>query len=235
MNRDVDLYLEQIASHDFFKRFTQEQLNQILTNAIFHQYEKGQVLFFHGDPARDCFYLLKGAIRLEKMDSTGEYVYSDYVTEGTFFPYQILLSDKEYPYSGYSLTSVDLMLIPKVILESLVVDNMAQLLYMYQKISESLAFQEKRLQMTIHSSAYNRVVSSIALWMVDMGKKIKVDDGTLTVVSYPLTINELAIASGTTRETAGKVVRDLTDEKRLEFSRKNIIYYDEDYFLKLLE
>lgn len=235
MNRDVDLYLEQIAEHEFFKRFTQEQLNQLLTHSLFHQHEKGQVLFFDGDPARDCFYLLKGAIRLEKMDSSGEYVYSDYITEGTFFPYQIVLNNERYPYSGYSLTAVDLMLIPKVLFESLIVDNRAQFLYMYQKMSEALVYQEKRLQMTIHSSAYNRVISSIALWMIDMGKKVNIEDKSAVVITYPLTINELAIAAGTTRETAGKVVRDLTDENRLEFSRKNIIFYDEDYFLDLLE
>lgn len=235
MNRDFDLYLEQIADHDFFKRFTQEQINQLLTHSIFHQYEKGQVLFFQGDPARDFFYLLKGAIRLEKMDRSGEYMYNDYVTEETFFPYQSLFNDRQYPYSGYSLTAVDLMLIPRALLESLVVDNMPQLLYMYQKMSDALLFQEKRLQMTIHSSAYNRVISSIALWMIDMGKRVKIGDQIVVVVSYPMTINELASSAGTTRETAGKVVRDLTDDKRLEFSRKNIIYYDEDYFLDLLE
>lgn len=234
MNRDVDLYLEEIADHDFFKRFSQDQLNRLLTHSIFHQYEKGQVLFFEGDPARDCFYLLKGAIRVEKTDRSGEYVYQDYISDKSFLPYQIVLSEERYPYSGHTLTSVDLMLIPKVLLESLIVENMAQTLYIYQQMAKNLKYQEKRLQMTVNSSAYNRVVSVIALWMYDMGRPMKINGGTFTVVPYPLTINELSVSAGTTRETAGKVVRDLTDEGKLEFTRKRIIYYDKEYFSDLL-
>ncbi|WP_018659508.1 Crp/Fnr family transcriptional regulator [Allofustis seminis] len=231
MNRDVDLYMEEIARYDFFKRFSQAQLNQIISQSIYHQYEKNQVLFFHGDPARDYFFLLKGAIRLEKSDASGEYLFQDYIKEGTFFPYSLMFNERTYPYTGYSLTPVDLMLIPKDLLEKNVVDNQAQLLYMYQEMAEVLEFQEKRLQFTTNSSAYNRVIVSLAIWVRDMSRPMIVEDRTLKVIPYPLTINELAITAGTTRETAGKVVRDLTEENLIDFSRKKIVIYDEDYFM----
>lgn len=231
MNRDIDMYMERIGQYEFFKRFSKNQLNQIIMNSIFHQFEKNQVLFFHGDPARDCFFLLKGAIRLEKTDASGEYLYQDYVKEETFFPYSMMFTDRSYPFSGYSLTPVDLMLIPKNMLEANIVDNTAQLLYMYKEMGDVLEFQEKRLQLTTNSSAYDRVIVSLALWVQDMSKPMIIDGKKRKVIPYPLTINELALTAGTTRETAGKVVRDLADEGLLDFSRKQVIVYDEDYFL----
>lgn len=231
MNRDVDMYMDQIAQYDFFKRFTQAQLNQIISKSIYHQYEKNQVLFFHGDPARDCFFLLKGAIRLEKSDASGDYMFQDYIKEGTFFPYSLMFNERTFPYTGYSLTAVDLMIIPKQLLEEAIVDNQAQLIHMYQEMGEVLEFQEKRLQLTTNSSAYNRVIVSLAIWIRDMSRPMMVEGEFLKVIPYPLTINELAVSAGTTRETAGKVVRDLTDDGLIDFSRKQIIVYDEDYFL----
>ncbi|MGX7426251.1 Crp/Fnr family transcriptional regulator [Aerococcus sanguinicola] len=97
-------------------------------------------------------------------------------------------------------------------------------------IAEVLVFTERRIQMTTISSAKQRVIQTLAIWMYDLGHRM----GERIVINYPLTIGELATVSGTTRETAGRVVKALTEEGLIEFTRQEIIYLDLDYFNELL-
>lgn len=116
----------------------------------------------------------------------------------------------------------------------MVVDNKHQMLYMYQKMSEILKFQELRLQLTVTSSAYERVQLALAIWIYDLGKEVIVNEQKNLVIPYALTINELGESAGTTRETASRVVKDLDNEGKIKFTRKEILIYDIDFFTNFL-
>ncbi|WP_241152381.1 Crp/Fnr family transcriptional regulator [Vaginisenegalia massiliensis] len=228
MNRDLEDYMEELPNEEFFSRFTTEEMTKIKEESVIHQYRKGQILFFQADPKRYSFFLLKGLIRLEKADSNDEYLYFDYIKGHSFFPYGGVFGQHDYTHSAIAMTDIDLLLIPNKLIESLVAQNTNQLRYMYGKISEILVFHETRLQLTAISSAVDRVIQSLSLWMIDMGTVV----GETTVIPYPLTINELAVVAGTTRETAGKVVRDLTSQGLIDFNRRRITIFDRSYFEK---
>lgn len=226
VNRDVEFYFETLHTKPFFERFTADEMHQIRSQSVVHQYRKGQILFFQADPRIYSFYLLKGLIRLEKTDYSGEYTYLDYIKADTFFPYGGLFGDSTYTHSAYSGTDIDLLLIPNQLLKQILAHNNEQLMYMYTKIAENLKFQESRIQQTAISSATERVIQTLALWMHDM----VVASEDKIVIPYPLTINELASAAGTTRETAGKVVRDLASDGKIDFNRRNIQFLKKEAF-----
>ena len=55
------------------------------------------------------------------------------------------------------------------------------------------------------------------------------------IIPYTWTIIQLAEVAGTTRETAGKVIKRLTEEERINYGRKQIEILDADYFFELIE
>ena len=235
MNRDIEDYFNRLQDFDFFTRFTIEQMQEIISGSIIHQYPKGQVLFYHGDPRSYYYFLFRGLVSLGKTDPSGEYSYKDYIKENTFFPYRMFLNqEKAYPYTAITETEIDVLLIPKDLFESTVVDNKHQILYMYQKISEILKFQELRLQLTVTSSAYDRVQLALAIWIYDLGKEMFVEEKKVIVIPYSLTINELGSSAGTTRETASRVINDLDNEGKIKFTRKQVLIYDIDFFMDFL-
>ena len=122
-------------------------------------------------------------------------------------------------------------MIPTDILEDILINRNELLVEFYRNLSDDLFFQEKRIQLSTVSSATERVELMIALWMFDLGKR----HGDSVIIPYPLTIIQLSEVSGTTRETAGKVVKELTQDKRLEYGRKQIKILDTDYFNCLLD
>lgn len=145
-----------------------------------------------------------------------------------------LNEEERYPYTAISEDEIDVLLLPKDLFESMVVDNKHQLLYMYQKMSEILKFQELRLQLTVTSSAYERVQLALAIWIYDLGKEVIVNEQKNIVIPYSLTINELGETAGTTRETASRVIKDLDNEGKIKFTRKEILIYDSDFFTNFL-
>lgn len=226
MNRDIEEYYEDLMLHQFFKRLTPDELREVKDRSVVHQYRKGQIIYFQDDPKQYSFFVLKGFIRLERTDVEDTYIYIDYVQEREFFSYSSVLTFDRYTHSAYTVTDTDLMLIPMDVIINILKNNSKQLFFMYGKLSQIQVYQEARIQQTAISSAVDRVIQSLSLWMFDMGRVI---GGEMTI-PYPLTIYELSLVAGTTRETAGRVVKDLTKEGRVKFTRKQVIFYDEDYF-----
>lgn len=231
VNRDLELYVSNIQEEEFFRRFSSEEILKIASASIFHQYQKGQVIFFQEDPNQYAYYLFKGLIKLEKMDESGEYAYVDYISDHTFFPYGEVLRDKPYTYTGYAQTDIDLMLIPQKVISDLVRENSEQLIYMYQQTTKIIRFLERRIQMTTIPNATQKVIHTLAIWMEDLS----VERSDKRVIHYPMTISDLGIVAGTTRETASRVVKVLTKEKRISMTRKSVEYLDVAYFQKFLD
>lgn len=165
---------------------------------------------------------------MKKSDESGRYHYIDYVKQSSYFPYGDLFGEKNISYTGYSVTEIDLMLIPVDLLEEITLENPNQILYLYRNLANILEYTEKRIQMTTISSAKDRIIQMLGLWMLDMGT-VKTDH---VIIPYSLTISELAVVAGTTRETASRVVNLLSEEGVINFSRKEIVYYQPDYFMQ---
>ncbi|MGP6139271.1 MULTISPECIES: Crp/Fnr family transcriptional regulator [unclassified Jeotgalibaca] len=231
VNRDLELYLSNIQEEEFFRRFSNEEILTIASTSIFHQYQKGQIIFFQEDPNQYAYYLFKGLIKLEKMDDSGEYAYVDYVSDHTFFPYGGVLRGKYYNYTGYAQTDVDLMLIPQAVINDLVKQNAEQLIFMYQQATKIIRFLEKRIQMTTIPNATQKVIHTLAIWMEDLS----LERGNKRIINYPMTISDLGIVAGTTRETASRVVKMLTEEKKISMTRKSVEYLDVPFFQKIIE
>ena len=231
VNRDVELYVSNIQEEEFFRRFSSEEILKITSESLFHQYQKGQIIFFQEDPNRYAYYLFKGLIKLEKMDETGEFAYVDYISDHTFFPYGEVLRDKTYTYTGYAQTDIDLMLIPQHVISYLVRENSEQLIYMYQQTTKVIRFLERRIQMTTIPNATQKVIHTLAIWMEDLS----VERSGKRVIHYPMTISDLGVVAGTTRETASRVVKMLTKEKRISMTRKSVEFLDVAYFQKILD
>lgn len=227
----MNLSLSDLKRYEFFALLSEDEMARIAEAAIYHRIPKGQILFFREDPVIYFYFIFKGLLRLEQEDQSGDYRYIDYVAEESFCPYAEFLAHDRHIYTAIAQTDMEIIYLPKPLLEEIVTSNNDQLKYMYQNLCSTQFYLEKRVQMTAVPSASVRVLQTLALWMYDMAKF----DQDQVVIPHPLTITELALVAGTTRETASRVVKVLKDDGRITINRKNIIYHDWQYFEKLIE
>ncbi|MBM6613274.1 Crp/Fnr family transcriptional regulator [Desemzia sp. RIT804] len=215
-----------------FSTFTDEEFKKLQKMMRFRKYKKGQILFEEGDRKDKFFYLIEGLVKLERYDESAIYMYTDYVKEDRLFPYGEIFADDVYRYTAYALTDIELYSIPANIFEEVLSGNAKQLLYFYKRLTDILIDHEERIQYFVGTSASSRIVKALAYLMNELGESGSKEE---VIVSYPITVCEIATISGCSRETVGNKVKQLKEMGKLEHNHKILTFKDIDYFKEYSE
>ncbi|MCH3488640.1 Crp/Fnr family transcriptional regulator, partial [Enterococcus faecium] len=204
----IDFHFSKLRYQPDFEHFSDEEFQQIKEHTVLRSYKKGQILFDDGDPRQRLYILTKGLVRLERYDESATYYYYDYVNTNNLFPMSGMFGEETYTYTAQAMTDIETFYLPVSYYEKLARKNPEQLIYMIQKISKVVEIHELRIQIGLTSSAFDRVKQNLFILKEELGVPTK--DGHITI-PYPITLKELAVNSGTTRETAGQVIKQLRD------------------------
>ena len=209
------------------KHFTPEQFDVLAKQIVYRKIPRNQILFFEGD-ARDKLYLIwKGYAKIEQNDAMGNFIYIDFVKQGTMFPYGGIFTDETYHYTATAVTDMEVFYIPVGLYEQLLLQNMAQLKVVCQRLSAILRFHELKLRNMLTQNASERVVQALTVLLLDL---VKEGDK----LPFSLTTLELAKLSGTTRETTSKVLKKLEQERIISYNKKIIQYKKKEFFTQYM-
>ncbi|MCH5463107.1 Crp/Fnr family transcriptional regulator [Lactobacillus sp. LC28-10] len=217
MLQSDDTYRHYLRQLPEFCDFTEAEFSKLTHDLSVKTYPKGQILFDHGDLRQRFYYVIKGVVRLERHDETGNFTFINYVKAIKGFPYRGLYTDADYPYTATALTDITIASVPMTTFEAIVSLNPLVTRQVISQMSHLLDRMENRLQKLVTSSATNRVIQALSIFGSDMGEKTP--DGDV-LIPYPITLIELARLSGTTRETAGQVVTKLEVAGKLIYNKK---------------
>ncbi|MGX7014379.1 helix-turn-helix domain-containing protein, partial [Vagococcus silagei] len=80
--------------------------------------------------------------------------------------------------------------------------------------------------------AYDRITTTLAIICHDLGTKVYPQK----IVTIPclMTINDIARASGTTRETASSVIKNLVKDKKINYRQKQFTFLDTVFFTDII-
>ena len=137
--------------------------------------------------------------------------------------------DPLYHYSAIAVTDLSYIMVPMDLYESLSKKNSNQMLFLNQKLTRILKFQELRLRNAMISSASERVVQVLALLYWDLCQ-----EDQLTAIPFGIHIQEISRLAATTRETTSHVLKKLRQDKRISYSHKKLTFLDIDFFLENL-
>ena len=132
-----------------------------------------------------------------------------------------MFGEETYTYTAQAMTDIETFYLPVSYYEKLARKNPEQLIYMIQKISKVVEIHELRIQIGLTSSAFDRVKQNLFILKEELG--VPTEDGHITI-PYPITLKELAVNSGTTRETAGQVIKQLRDSGLLDYHKKHFTF-----------
>lgn len=219
-----------LLSHDLFKLLTAEELNVLIAHAYIRTYNKGQVLFDEGDKREKMYFLLSGGIRIERFDFEGRYNYFNYLKGPELFPLSGIFVNESYHYRAIALSEIELIYFPMALFEETLRKNPQSVLILLKKLSELLMEHEKRLKSSLTSSGNLRIKQTLEMLMTKLGEPLNSQEIALP---YPLTIKEIAYLSGTSRETAGKILKELKAKKKITYHYKKFVILDPSYFQKV--
>lgn len=218
-----------LKEHPSFRNLPVEYFDRLAKDTRYRKIPKGQVFFYAGDRRDYLFVLYKGYARIEQYDETDTYSYLDYIREGGSFPFGDMFQNPEYHYTAIAATDLEYFIVPMADYEKYSIRNPKQLLYVCQKLSKILKFQELRLRNAMISKASDRVVQVLALLYWDLCQREQQDS-----LPFEIHIQEISRLAATTRETASHVIKRLKQDKRIAYSHKKLTYLDIDFFLENL-
>lgn len=224
ISREDYLMIRQMAD---FSYFPIDSFDRLMASTHLRKVPKDHIIFFEGDKRDKLFLIKSGYVKIEEVDASGSFLYTDYVKHQTIFPYGGMFIDEKYHFSAIAMTDVEYFYFPTKLYETYLTHNNRQLKHLTEKLSCLLRIHEIRLRNMVTSSASERVVQALAILLFDICE----DD----VLPFAITSVDIAKMSGTTRETVSHVLKDLKKAGVLDFKHKILTYLKKDFFLKYME
>lgn len=191
-------------------------------------YKKGQTIFHEGSYPRGLYCVNEGKIKVTQLGIDGKEQIVHLAKDADVMGYRAILSGDKYSCSAVALEDSLLCFIPKDIFFSLVEKNSKLAFQVIHLFSKELKEAENKITNTAQRPVKERIAQCLLLLKERYG--FKQDDCTINIV---ITREEIANISGTTRETATRVLFGLKEDQIIELSGKKIKILNHKTLLKI--
>ncbi len=226
-----DIKLDFLKEVHLFEDFNQEELKEAVQYMTIKEYEKGDYLFFEEDAEPGIFILIEGLVKLVKETQDGRTVIVRLVFPADIFGW--IEWGKKTPKNTYTAISV---------LNS-------KVLYISNKdfINLAIKYPALAIKMTcdatanllntyeiLKSIASGRVEERIAKILLELADRIGKRMNSSIIIATPLTRQDIAEMTGTTVETAIRVMSKWKKQGIINTERGYIEILDRQQLEKLL-
>jgi CRP-like cAMP-binding protein len=199
-----------------------EEQELLLAKSSEHVYKKGEILFREGALPSGIFYIRQGKVKKYKVDEEGKEYIIYVANTGEVIGYHAILSEDRFPDSAAVLEESTIVFIPKedflqVLLQSVILNRR-----LLKTLSHEFAVLANSLTLFSQKSVRER----LALQLIVMREKYKVNFQPGTPVEINLSRTDLASLVGTARENVVRLLTEFREAGLLETKGRKIIVHD---------
>lgn len=199
------LRLQVLARSRFFVGLSQDEISEIDKRMQVRGYAQDEPIYHAGASATHLYVLASGRAKLVRPTLDGQDVLVDVVTPGGLFGTLGSLGEPNYPDTAQSLTvSCALRISASEFREVLRAHPTVAL-----RVLDDLAARLEHAHQTVRRLSGGQVHQRIAATLLALADKVGVSKDGATLLQLPLTRSDLAAMSGTTTESASRVLSKL--------------------------
>ena len=212
----VDVRLSVLQKVPFFSGLTADEIRIVNKQFREYGYQSGEPIYFSGETAADLYVVAAGQVKLLRHSLGGQDVLLDILKPGDYFGSLSTLADDIYPDTAEAHTAVCVLRISS--------ETFRTLLQQHPSVSLAvLDITAKRLQESqeiVHRLSTDSVEQRIAAVLLKLAHKLGEisDEGIL--IQMPLSREDLAQMTGTTTETASRIISQLQKEGLVHTGRR---------------
>jgi CRP-like cAMP-binding protein len=212
----VNLRLQILGQVPFFAGLPQEELEKL--NRLFREvgYGPNETICFAGDPAERLFVVADGRVKLMRHSLTGKNVLLDMLTTGEFFGSLSTLGDAVYPDTAEAQTQTCVLSISADDFRQILEQNPPVVL----KVLDITAVRLRAAQERVQQLSALPVEGRIANLLLVLGKKFGQPGAEGLLIQVPLAREDIAAMTGTTPETASRVMSQLQKDGLIQTGRQ---------------
>jgi CRP-like cAMP-binding protein len=209
-------------SESVLKDLPLSDLALLMANKSEQIYKKGEIIFREGAFPDGIFYIKSGKIKKYKLDKDGKEQIIYVANTGELFGYHAILSEDRYPDSAGALEESKIAFIPKEdFLETL---NQSEVLS--RRLLKTLSHEFAVLANSLTMFAQKSVRERLALQLIVIREKYKVNFHAGMPVEINMSRDDLASLVGTARENVVRVLSEFKEAGILETKGRKIIVHD---------
>lgn len=187
-----------------------------------HIYKKGEILFREGAYPSGIYYIVDGKVKKYKTDKSGKEQIFYVANTGELLGYHAILSEQRYPDSAATLEKSTIVFIPKedfiyTLQQSSVLNN---------RLLKTLSHEFAVLANSISLFAKNSVRERLALQLIVLREKYKINFEPGMSVEINISREDLASLAGTARENVVRVLSEFKESGIVETKGSKIMITD---------
>jgi len=190
---------------------TDAQLSELLAQAKLRRFERDEVIYHRGDPARDLHIVVEGAVKLIREDVEGREVLLWVLERGGVLGQSAIFGHSRPTTAIATTDAVTIQLLGETCARML--ERNPRILFRAFELFEA---RVEKLTQALEDVMLLDVPSRIAKYLLDSGNG-QADPHALT-----LTQDELAAAVGSTRVTVNKVLADFEHRGLIRVARRHV-------------
>lgn len=202
-----------------FNGLSDDELESIFSLSTIRTFRKKPVVFHEGSPKEAVYFILEGLVKTFKTDENGNEVIVSFLKPHDMFPHTSFFDSLPYPATAETLVDCKIIAISIASLEQLISSHVSIAKNMMQMMSDKIRDLQETLQHITGQDVQSRTLLFLNKLMELYGTE---KDGSI-YIPMPMTNQELASATGTTRETVNRLLNQLRKEQIVEFKSDALV------------
>lgn len=192
-------------------------------------YSKGEIIFREAAYPSGIFYIVEGKVKKYKVDKEGKEHIIYVANRGEILGYHAILSEDRYPDSASTLEKSSIAFIPK---EDFL-NTLQQSSVLSKRLLKTLSHEFAVLTNSLSVFAQKSVRERLALQLIVLREKYKVNFQPGMPVEINISRDDLANIVGTVRESAVRILTEFKEAGILETKGRKIIVHDVNQLIKI--
>ncbi len=209
----------------------EEDLVTLLANKSEQVYKKGEIIFREAAFASGIFYIVEGKVKKYKLNNDAREQIIYVANKGELLGYHAILSEGRYPDCAAALEESRIAFIPK---EDFLA-TLEQSKVLSSRLLKTLSHEFAVLVNTLSMFAQKSVRERLALQLIVLREKYKVNFQTGMPVEINMSRDDLASLVGTARENVVRVLSEFKHDKIVETKGRKIIVLNVELLLKIAD
>jgi CRP-like cAMP-binding protein len=212
-----------LAEVDIFADLTTAEMAAIAAAAPMRTYPAGDLLYSPHQPVEALFILKKGQVRIFRVAPDGRALTTALLSPGTIFGDMLLLRQQMHDNFAEALDDVVVCVMSRADVHRFLLSDPRIAARIAEILGRRIADLERRLSDTVFKTVPQRVAATLCLLARDQQKR-PLSRG----IQLALTHEQIAALTGTTRETATKILDEYADRGLLRLGRGKVTIHDPD-------
>ena len=220
--------IELLQSVSIFWDLNENDLGHIADKMVAKHFENGNYIFLEDSEGEQCFFVLKGSVKVTRLSKDGREVILAMLNEGDFFGEMSLLDGESRSANVIALEKTKVLTLDRNDFIAVVNDYPQIAVQLLKELARRLRKSDRQIASLSLSDAEKRIALCIIRFADEQGV---IQNGKVSIPKTPIQ-QDIANMAGTSRETVSRALGLLEKEDLIERNGRELIILDYKKFIK---